>query len=146
MLEVERNSPIEAAALAEFFARCGWQEVDAVSKMEWALAASEEWVVCKLDGQVIGFGRSCRLDAVKRVVFDVLVDPRFKDSGLGGEIVRLLTENAGSLEEVSVFSDRPASFPSVPPVPQDDVEPGQSPPPAPDVYLGRGAAGSGGRE
>jgi hypothetical protein len=103
MLEVERNSPIEAGVLSEFFARCGWQEPEAVAKLEWALAASEEWVVCKLDGQLIGFGRSCRLDAVKRVVFDVLVDPRFKQTGLSAEIVRLLTENAGGLEDVSVF-------------------------------------------
>ncbi len=106
MFEVERNSPIEAEVLAEFFGRCGWQESDASSKLEWALAAAEEWVVCKLDGQLVGFGRSCRLDPVKRIVFDVVVDPRFKDSGLKGEIVRLLTQTAGRLEEVSVFSER----------------------------------------
>jgi RimJ/RimL family protein N-acetyltransferase len=104
MLELERNSPVETGALTEFFARCGWEQPEAAAKLEWALAASEEWVVCKLDGQLIGFGRSCRLDALQRVVFDVLVDPRFRESGLSGEIVRLLTENAGSLERVSVFS------------------------------------------
>jgi hypothetical protein len=103
MLELERNSPIEALALSEFFARCGWEESEAATKLEWALAAADEWVVCRLDGQLIGFGRVCRLDPVKRVLFDVLVDPRFKDSGLGLEIVRLLTENVGSLKDVAVF-------------------------------------------
>jgi RimJ/RimL family protein N-acetyltransferase len=103
MLELERNSPIEAGALSEFFARCGWQESDATTKLEWALAASDEWVVCRLDGQLIGFGRSCKLDPVKRVVFDVLVDPRFRETGLGREIVRLLTENSGRPEDVTVF-------------------------------------------
>jgi RimJ/RimL family protein N-acetyltransferase len=103
MLELERNSPIEAIVLSEFFARCGWEESDAATKLEWALAASDEWVVCRLDGQLIGFGRVCRLDPVKRVVFDVLVDPRFKETGLGREIVRLLTENAGSLGDIAVF-------------------------------------------
>jgi hypothetical protein len=103
MLELERNSPIEALALSEFFARCGWAESEAATKLEWALAAADEWVVCRLDGQLIGFGRVCRLDPVKRVLFDVLVDPRFKDTGLGLEIVRLLTENAGSLKTRVVF-------------------------------------------
>ena len=106
MFELERNSPIETSDLTEFFARCGWQEPGAAAKLEWALAASEEWVVCKLDGQLIGFGRSCRLDALSRVVFDALVDPRFRFSGLRGEIVRLLAEHAGSLEQVTVFSER----------------------------------------
>ncbi len=103
MLELERNSPIEAIALSEFFARCGWEESEAATKLEWALAASDEWVVCRLDGQLIGFGRLCRLDPVKRVVFDVLVDPRFRETGLGHEIVRLLTENADNLEGVPAF-------------------------------------------
>lgn len=103
MLELERNSPIEAIALSESFARCGWEESEAATKLEWALAASDEWVVCRLDGQLIGFGRVCRLDPVKRVVFDVLVDPRFKETGLGREIVRLLIENTGRVEDVAVF-------------------------------------------
>ena len=106
MLEFERNSPIETAILAEFFARCGWREGEAGAKLEWVLAASEEWVICKLDGELIGFGRSCRLGPVKRVVFDVLVDNRFQGSGLKREIVRLLSENAGGLEEILVFMSR----------------------------------------
>ena len=61
MLELERNRPDRNRDLAEFFTRCGWQEPDAGVKLEWALAASEEWVVCKLNGELIGFGRSCRL-------------------------------------------------------------------------------------
>jgi hypothetical protein len=109
MLELERNSHIEAVALSEFFARCGWEESEAVAKLEWALAASDEWVVCRLDGQLIGFGRSCRLDPVKRVVFDVLVDPRYVETGLGREIVRLLTENPGRLEDLVAFKAPNAS-------------------------------------
>jgi RimJ/RimL family protein N-acetyltransferase len=103
MFELERNSPIEAGTLSEFFARCGWEESEAATKLEWALAASDEWVVCRLDGQLIGFGRSCRLDAAKRVVFDVLVDPRFNETGLGLEIVRLLTEGADRLGDATVL-------------------------------------------
>jgi Acetyltransferase (GNAT) family len=102
MLELERNSPIETSALTEFFARCGWEEPEAGAKLEWALAASEEWIVCRLDGQLIGFGRSCRLAPAGRAVFDVLVDPRFKDTGLGGEIARLLSEDAGHFGHVSL--------------------------------------------
>jgi len=115
MLELERNSPIEAEALNEFFSRCGWQEADAASKLEWALAASDEWVVCRLDGQLVGFGRSCRLGPLRRVVFDVVVDPRLRDSGLKGAIVRLLTENTGGLEDVSIFSEPQAGLLGFPP-------------------------------
>jgi hypothetical protein len=136
MLELERNSPIEAGTLTEFFTRCGWQEPDAAAKLEWALAASEEWVVCKLDGQLVGFGRSCRLDAVNRVVFDALVDPRFRNSGLRGEIVRLLAENAGGLEEVSVFSERQVTPLAFPPTTETDFRSGRPPVAPPHAYLG----------
>jgi hypothetical protein len=146
MLEFERNSPIETEALTEFFARCGWQERDAAAKLEWALAASEEWVVCRLDGQLIGFGRSCRLDPVKRVVFDVVVDPRFKDSGLQAAIVRMLTENAGGLEEVSVFSERQANPLGFPSVAGGEAESASLPAVPPTTYLGKQWINSGGRQ
>jgi hypothetical protein len=103
MLEVEKNIPVDATALTEFFARCGWQEPGSAATVEWALAASVEWVVARYQGELVGFGRSCRLDALNRVVFDAVVDPRFASTGLRGEIVRLLTQGAGRLERVSVF-------------------------------------------
>lgn len=122
MLELERNSPIEAEALSEFFSRCGWQESDAAPKLEWALAASDEWVVCRLDGQLVGFGRSCRLGPVRRVVFDVVVDPRLQESGLKGAIVRLLTENTGRLEDVSIFIEPQTSLLGFPPAGGEQIE------------------------
>jgi hypothetical protein len=146
MLELERNSPIESGVLAEFFARCGWQEPDASAKLEWVLAASEEWVVCRLDGQLIGFGRSCRLDPAKRVVFDVLVDPRFRESGLRLEIVRLLTEHVGTFEDVSIFSQRQADPLGPSALQGSDLRPWHAPVVPPGTYLGRRAAVSGGEE
>jgi hypothetical protein len=108
MLEFEFNTPVETAVLVEFFARCGWSEENAGEKLEWALAASDQWVICKLDGEVIGFGRSSLVSPLKRVVFDVLVDSRYLGRGLRSEIVRLLSQSAGRFEEVSVFSERDA--------------------------------------
>lgn len=137
MLEFERNSSVDLAVLGDFFARCGWREADAEAKLEWVLAASLEWVVCKLDGDLIGFGRSCRLGPMNRVVFDVLVDSRFRASGLRHEIVRLLSENAGRLEEVSVFSEQEAyPFAAAEPAEQDP-EPGTVPLAPPGAYLGK---------
>jgi hypothetical protein len=108
VLEIERNRPVEPGVLSEFFARCGWQDPEAAAKLGWVLAASEEWVVCKLDGELIGFGRSCRMDPIKRVALDVLVDPRFEETGLGGALVHLLTEQMGSVEAASLCGARPA--------------------------------------
>jgi Acetyltransferase (GNAT) family len=137
MLEFERNSSVDIAVLGDFFARCGWQEADAEAKLEWVLAASLEWVVCKLDGDLIGFGRSCRLGPMNRVVFDVLVDARFRGSGLRREIVRLLSENAGRLEEVSVFREQGA-YPAVSSEKAPDPPESEAPPEAPPgAYLGR---------
>ena len=137
MLEVERNSPIDSETLTEFFARCGWEEPDAAAKLEWALAASEEWVVCRLDGQVIGFGRSCRLDPVNRVVFDLVVDPRVRGTGLRGEIVRLLTENAGGLEEVSVFGGQRMTPFGCRAAAEEGPGPGDLPAASQTAYLGK---------
>jgi hypothetical protein len=124
MLEFEFNSRVEMAALVEFFSRCGWDEDEAGAKLEWALAASDDWVVCKADGVMIGFGRSCSLGPVSRVVFDVLVDSRYQGRGLRSEIVRLLSTNAGALEEVSVFSDMDSFGADVPGGAQAASEPG----------------------
>jgi hypothetical protein len=142
MLEFERNPSLDVAVLGEFFYRCGWQETDAETKLGWVLAASDEWVVCRLDGELIGFGRSCRLGPMNRFVFDVLIDKRFRASILRQEIVRLLSEHAGGLEEVSVFTEREAhplgSLPAV----KDDIDPGYLPKAAPGTYLGRQEAPS----
>lgn len=138
MFEVERNSPIETEILAEFFTRCGWRESGTSETLEWALAASEEWVSCRLDGELVGFGRSCRLDAMNRVVFDALVDPRFKDTGLRGEIVRLLVEGAGGLEVVSLFTEwHVGSFVSLPDQEVGEPGPGYFPAAPAGAYLGR---------
>ena len=138
MLEFERNSSVDFTVLGEFFARCGWDEVDAEAKLEWVLAASIEWVLCKLDGDLIGFGRSCRLGPMNRVVFDVLVDARFRGSGLRHEIVRLLSENAGILEEVSVFSEQEAYAPgSLAESSEGEAESWSLPDAPPGAYLGK---------
>jgi hypothetical protein len=105
MVEIEFNRPVDVAVLAEFFARCGWADPFAEAKLEWALAASEDWVVCRVDGELVGFGRSCRLGPVRRVVFDVVVDARYQEGALRGQIVSLLSLHAGRMEEVSVFSE-----------------------------------------
>ena len=110
MLEFARNEPVDIEVLVGLFARCGWADQQADLKLAWAIAASEEWIVCKLDGELIGFGRSCRLGPVKRVVFDLMVDPRFDHPLLRRRIVRMLAESAGGLEEVSVFRQRSSSW------------------------------------
>jgi hypothetical protein len=145
MLEFERNSSVDIAALGEFFARCGWHEVDAEAKLEWVLAASVEWVVCKLDGDLIGFGRSCRLGPMNRVVFDVLVDARFRASGLRYAIVHMLSENAGRLEQVSVFREQEAHPLGSLQAAQNDLESESLPKAPPGAYLGRHEASSTGR-
>lgn len=104
MVEVEFNMPVDVAALARFFARCGWTDPTAEAGLEWALANSEDWVTCMADGEMVGFGRTCRFMSAQRVVFDVLVDDRYEDSPLRGEIVRLLTANVSCLEDVVVFT------------------------------------------
>ncbi len=101
--EFEFNSPLAPSTLADLFARSGWDEVDAVLKLEWAMLASEDWVTCSLRGELVGFGRTYQLDAVRRLVFDVVVDGRYSEYGLEDEIVRRLAITAPSLQEVAVF-------------------------------------------
>lgn len=146
MIELERNKPVDAATLSEFFARCGWQEPEAVVKLEWALAASHEWVVCKLDGEMIGFGRACRLSPVRRVVFDLVVDPRFRGTGLRAEIARLLTESAGGFEDVSVFSESWTTPLGYLRAGHGDAGTGTPPLVSSKVYLGKRSAAMGGEE
>jgi len=146
MIEMERNSTVDPLALSEFFARCGWEEPDAAVKLEWALAASHEWVVCRLDGELIGFGRSCRLSPVRRVVFDLVVDPRFRGTGLRAEIARLLTENAGGYEEVTVFSENRMASPGYLPVTREGAAAGSVPVWSPRVYLGKRSHAEGAEE
>lgn len=90
MLEFDRNAAIDASLLMEFFARCGWEDPEAVAKLEWLLASSEEWIVCRLGGQLVGFGRSYRLNPVDRIVFEAAVDPRLQGTGLKDLITHML--------------------------------------------------------
>ncbi len=106
MIEFERNKPVDTQNLSEFFTRCGWSEPAGAVELEWAIAASDEWVVCRLEGELVGFARSCRLGPLDRVVFDALVDPRFVHSTLRAEMVALLAVGARRFERVIVFGQR----------------------------------------
>jgi hypothetical protein len=91
MLEVERNTPIEPGVLAEFLARCGWDDSQAAAKLSWVLRGSVEWVACRLDGELIGFGRSIRSRQEGQTVLSVLVDPRYRETALAAAMVHMLT-------------------------------------------------------
>ncbi len=131
MFEVEKNGSLEVDQLAELFARCGWADEEARVKLEWALASSVDWVVCRYEGEVVGFGRSCRLGPLERVLFDVVVDPRFDAVRVKAEILRWLTQDVNSFEQVSVFTNSaqdvafgprpepPSAFFRIPPAPVD---------------------------
>jgi len=92
MLEFEHNPDVDTVALAEFFVSVGWEESEAAPKLEWALAASDDWISCLLEGEIVGFGRTFRLDPHRKVMFDVVVDERFRALGLAEEIMRRLAE------------------------------------------------------
>lgn len=109
--------------------------------LEWVLAASDEWIACRLDGELIGFGRSCRLNVVHRVVFDAVVDPRFEGIGLRAEIVRLLAENAGRLEVVSVFTARHADPLAALAASEGSTKPGRLRAASRGTYLGKARNG-----
>ena len=97
MLEVERNPPVEPGLLSEFLGRCGWEDPEAAAKLWWVLVASEHWVVCRLDGEMIGFGRSARSRETRQAVLSVMVDPRFDETSLKGALAYLLVERAAQL-------------------------------------------------
>ena len=103
MFEFAHNEPLETSALADLFARMGWDEDDSVTKLEWAMRASEEWVTCRVEGELVGFGRTFRLDATHKLVFDVVVDQRFEAYGVADEIIRRLAVGGSGLQEVAVF-------------------------------------------
>jgi len=146
MLEFEFNTPVDTPILVEFFARCGWTDEEAGAKLEWVLAASDDWVLCKLDGELIGFGRSCRLGPLSRVVFDVLVDSRFRGRGLRSQIVRLLSQNARGLEEVSVFLEQESAALKTSTIIGDRSVMDKVPLALTDTYLGKHEAPAAGRE
>jgi hypothetical protein len=137
MLEFEFNSHVEIAALVEFFARCGWRDDEAEAKVGWALAASDDWVVCKAEGELVAFGRSCSFGPLNRVVFDVTVDSRYRGRGLKAEIVRLLSVNTGMLEEVSVFAGSGMFGEEMVGSVEASTESGEVPWASPNTYIGR---------
>ena len=108
MLEFELNVPVDTGLSEALFSRAGWRESEPTAKLGWVLAASDEWVTCKIDGQLIGFGRSCRFGPARRVLFDVIVDEPYQGRGVEREIVRILVVNTRGLEEVSIFSEHQA--------------------------------------
>jgi GNAT superfamily N-acetyltransferase len=109
MFEVEHNPRLEPTHLAEFLDRCGWEDPQAATKLGWLLAAPGEWVVCRLDGEMIGFGRSTGSSRFRQGVVSVLVDPRYQNAGLGAAMLRLLARSPVA----SLALSRPA-IPSAP--------------------------------
>lgn len=131
MFEYQHNLPVDIGKLAELFVRQGWREDDARTKLEWVVAASEEWVTCVAEDELVGFGRTFRLDPGTRLVFDVVVDERYAGLGVDDEIVRLLVMS-GEGGRVALFTRTVEEYHSI----ETDFEY-----PAPDVppgsYTGR---------
>jgi len=129
VFEFAHNAEIDVTALADLFVRAGWRENESAAKVEWAIAASAEWVTCHREGQLVGFGRIHKLDSLHKLVFDVVVDEEYRGLGLDDEIVRRLTAGASAVERIAVFR-------------QENVDPGQdaieyrAPQAPPDTYLG----------
>lgn len=103
MLEFEQNEELDPTTLADFFVRLGWKEPEGARRIEWVIEASDDWVVCRLEGEMVGFGRTFRLDPQRKIMFDVLVDERFRALGLVEEIMRRLTQGVSTLTEFQVF-------------------------------------------
>jgi hypothetical protein len=103
MFQYQHNLPVDATALAQLFERVGWYETDPGSKLEWVVASSEEWVTCTIDGELVGFGRTFRLDAAHKLVFDVVVDARFEGLGVDDEIIRMLAGDETEGGSVMIF-------------------------------------------
>jgi hypothetical protein len=72
-------------------------------KLEWVVASSEDWITCTVEGELVGFARTFRLDPLRMVVFDVVVDERYAGWGLDLEIVRRLTAGSGEHERIEIF-------------------------------------------
>ena len=134
MFEFAYNEPHDSTALAELFNREGWEEDESESKLDWAMAASEDWVTCRVEGELVGFGRTYRLDASHKLVFDVVVDERFEAFGVGDEIVRRLALGGSRLQEVAVFRREEADVLGAVLVWHDAGYP--VPPAKPDTYVG----------
>lgn len=103
VFDFKYNPPVDAGVLADFFKRNGWRESEPGLKMEWAIAFSDDWVTCSMEGELVGFGRACSLGSGRKMLFDVIVDERFWGQGLDEEIIRLLAEGSYGTEEVAVF-------------------------------------------
>jgi hypothetical protein len=108
MFSFAQHEPLDPAELADFFTRSGWSAPQATLAAEWAIAAAEDWVTCTVDGELVGFGRTCLLDGYHRLAFDLVVDECFRGFGVDLEILRRL---AGSAEggELTVFRSSPYS-------------------------------------
>ena len=101
--EYAQDAPVDVDALAGLFERVGWCDADSCSKLEWAMAASERWVTCEVEGELVGFGRLYKVDALIKLVFDVVVDQRFQGFGVDTEIVRMLAGDVIGMHDVQIF-------------------------------------------
>jgi hypothetical protein len=105
--EYAEDAPVDVVALAALFERGGWCDADSCATLEWAIAASERWITCEVEGELVGFGRLYKVDALVKLVFDVVVDDRFQGLGVESQIVRMLADDATGMHDVQVFRAEP---------------------------------------
>ena len=90
MVAFTHNAPLDLDVLTDLFSRSGWSVDEPERAVEWAVAASDSWIACVVDEELVAFGRTCRLDELRSLACDVVVDERYRGLGLEEEIIRRL--------------------------------------------------------
>ncbi len=92
------------------FLSTGWNAEYALTPQELSGAVSRSWYVVSAyeDGRLVGFGRVVSDEILHAMVYDLIVDPDFRERGIGSQVLeRLVTKcREANIRDIQLFSAR----------------------------------------
>jgi len=92
------------------FAATGWNDEYQVSKEELHAAISKSWFVHSVyhEKRLVGFGRVVSDGLLHAMIYDLIVDPAYRNLGIGAELLKRLVGSCrtAGIRDIQLFSAR----------------------------------------
>lgn len=99
-ITIDTDTPPAADELLHLFGQVDWAKDRSLADIQQCIDGMDVFAVARKDGTLVGFGRAVSDGVFRALIEDVIVDTTCRRQGIGRMIMKSLTKQLSSVEEV----------------------------------------------